>query len=123
MGKTNTSFSFLKSIQTSVLPASLLTLPCAKETVNEDGGSSMSWTEVAIYPGMPGLKGRTFGCSTRLQVTPVGLWDKWTEDNGESLSYRKHPLTTGGPTEKGRCSLVYEHSYDWRLRFDAYYTC
>lgn len=83
MGKTNNGFHLLKSIQTSVLTASLLTLPCAKETVNEDGGSSMSWAEVAIYPGIPGLKGRTFGCST-IAGDSSGLWDKWTEDNGEA---------------------------------------
>ncbi len=43
----------------------------------------MSWTEVAIYPGMPGLKERTFGCST-VASDSSGLWDKWTEDNGEA---------------------------------------
>lgn len=60
----------------------MITLPCDTETVNEDGGSSMSWPAAAIYSGGPGLNGRILGCST-IAGESSGLWVKGTEGNGE----------------------------------------
>jgi len=60
----------------------MITLPCDAETVNVDGGSSMSWPVAAKYPGGPGLTGRILGFST-IAGDSSGFWVNGAKGNGK----------------------------------------
>lgn len=76
------------------------TLPCAFLTVNEEGGSSMSWLVVAIYPGGSVLRGRIVGFSADVDKSS-GLWVTGTEINevGKGGFFEETEANSISPTD------------------------